>query len=52
MRKNGVYVVIRRLHEQVEDEEVKGLVERLVNVIMREEPKVQELKDDQIEEVA
>jgi Domain of unknown function (DUF383)/Domain of unknown function (DUF384) len=52
MRKNGVYVVIRRLHDQVEDEDVKGLVERLVNVLMREEPKVEELKDDEIEEVA
>jgi len=52
MRKNGVYVVIRRLHEQVEDDEVKGLVERLVNVIVREEPKVEEMKDDEIEEVA
>lgn len=52
MRKNGVYVVIRRLHDQVQDEEVKGLIERLVNVLMREEPKVEELKDDEIEEVA
>ena len=52
MRKNGVYAVIRRLHEQVEDEDVKASVERLVNVIMREESKVEEVKDDQIEEVA
>jgi hypothetical protein len=52
MRKSGVYVVIRRLHEQVEDEDVKGLVERLVNVLMRDEEKVQEVKDNEIEEVA
>jgi hypothetical protein len=52
MRRSGVYVVIRRLHDQVEDVEVKGLVERLVNVLMREEPKVEELKDDDILEVA
>ena len=52
MRKNGVYIVIRRLHEEVEDENVRRLVERLVNVLMRDEEKVQELGDDQIEGVA
>ena len=52
MRTNGVYVVIRRLHQQVEDEDVKGLVERLVDIIMRGESKVEELKDEHIEEVA
>jgi hypothetical protein len=52
MRKSGVYVVIRRLHEEVEDEDVKELVERLVNVLMRDEEKVQEVKEDEIEEVA
>ena len=52
MRKSGVYVVIRRLHEEVEDEDVKGLVERLVNVLMREEEKVQEMNEEEIEEVA
>jgi len=53
MRKSGVYVVIRRLHEEIEDEYVKGLVERLVNVLMRDEEKVQEVeRDDEIEEVA
>jgi hypothetical protein len=52
MRKSGVYVVIRRLHEETEDEDVKGLVERLVNVLMRDEEKVQEVKEDEIEEVA
>jgi hypothetical protein len=52
MRKSGVYVVIRRLHEEVEDEDVKGLVERLVNVLMRDEEKVQEVNEEEIEEVA
>ena len=52
MRSNGVYVVIRRLHEQVDDEDVKGLVERLVNVLMRDEEKVQVSEDNDIEEVA
>lgn len=52
MRKTGVYVVVRRLHEEVEDEDVKGLVERLVNVLMRDEEKVQETNEDEIEEVA
>jgi len=48
-----VYVVIRRLHEEVEDEEVRGLVERLVNVLMRDEEKVQEVvdQDNEIEEI-
>ena len=53
MRKSGVYIVIRRLHEEIDDEDVKGLVERLVNVIMRDEEKVQEVEEDnEIEEVA
>lgn len=53
MRKSGVYVVIRRLHEEVEGEDVKGLVERLVNVLMRDEEKVQEVvEDNEIEEIA
>ena len=52
MRKSGVYVVIRRLHEEVEDEDVKGLVERLVNVLMRDEEKVQDVNEEEIEEVA
>jgi hypothetical protein len=52
MRKSGVYVVIRRLHEEIDDEDVKGLVERLVNVLMRDEEKVQEVEDNEIEEVA
>jgi hypothetical protein len=53
MRKSGVYMVIRRLHEEVEDEDVKGLVERLVNVLMRDEEKVQEMEgDNEIEEIA
>jgi hypothetical protein len=52
MRKTGVYVVVRRLHEEVEDEDVKGLVERLVNVLMRDEEKVEEMNEDEIEEVA
>jgi len=52
MRKSGVYVVVRRLHEEVEDEDVKGLVERLVNVLMRDEEKVQEVNENEIEEVA
>jgi Domain of unknown function (DUF384) len=43
MRKGGVYPVIRRLHEEVDDEEVKGTVERLVNVLMRDEEKVSEV---------
>lgn len=51
MRESGVYVVIRRLHEQIEDEDVRGLVERLVNVLMRDEEKVQEVADDEIEEI-
>jgi hypothetical protein len=53
LRDNGVYVVIRRLHEEVEDEEVRGLVERLVNVLMRDEEKVQEVvdQDNEIEEI-
>jgi hypothetical protein len=51
MRKSGVYVVIRRLHEQIDDEDVRGLVERLVNVLMRDEEKVQEVADDEIEEI-
>lgn len=48
-----MYVVIRRLHEEVEDEEVRGLVERLVNVLMRDEEKVQEVvdQDNEIEEI-
>jgi len=52
MRKSGVYVVVRRLHEEVEDEDVKGLVERLVNVLMRDEEKVEEVNEDEIEEIA
>ena len=52
MRKSGVYVVIRRLHEELHDEDVMGLVERLVNVLMRDEEKVQEVEDNEIEEVA
>ena len=53
MRKLGVYVVIRRLHEEIEDEDVKELIERLVNVLMRDEEKVQEVERDVgIEEVA
>ena len=53
MRKSGVYMVIRRLHEEVEDEDVKGLVERLVNVLMRDEEKVQEVEpDNDVEEIA
>ena len=52
MRNSGVYFVIRRLHEEVEDEDVRGLVERLVNVLMRDEEKVQEVDaDDEIEEI-
>lgn len=52
MRNNGVYVVIRKLHEDVEDEDVRGTVERLVNVLMRDEEKVQEVDaDDEIEEI-
>ena len=53
MRNNGVYIVIRRLHEEVEDENVRALVERLVNVLMRDEEKVQEVEDgdDEIEEI-
>jgi Domain of unknown function (DUF383)/Domain of unknown function (DUF384) len=52
MRSNGVYIIIRRLHEEVEDEDVRGLVERLVNVLMRDEDKVQEVDaDDEIEEI-
>jgi len=46
-------MVIRRLHEEVEDEDVKGLVERLVNVLMRDEEKVQEVEpDNDVEEIA
>jgi Domain of unknown function (DUF383)/Domain of unknown function (DUF384) len=52
MRKSGVYVVIRRLHEEVEDEDVQGLVERLVNVLMRDEEKLEEKGEDEIEEIA
>lgn len=52
MRKNGVYIVIRRLHEEIEDEDVKELVERLVNVLMRDEEKIQETQDDEVQEVA
>jgi hypothetical protein len=53
MRDNEVYIVIKRLHEEVEDEDVRGLVERLVNVLMRDEEKVQEVDgdDDVIEEI-
>jgi Domain of unknown function (DUF384) len=52
MRKGGVYPVIRRLHEEVDDEEVQGTVERLVNVLMRDEEKVSEVVDDEIDEIA
>ena len=52
MRKSGVYVVIQRLHEEVDDADVKGLIERLVNVLMRDEGKVNEVNEDEIEEVA
>ena len=46
-------MVIRRLHEELEDEDVKGLVERLVNILMRDEEKVQEVEpDNDIEEIA
>ena len=46
-------MVIRRLHEEIEDEDVKELIERLVNVLMRDEEKVQEVERDVgIEEVA
>ena len=51
MRKSNVYVVIRRLHEEVEDEDVRGLVERLVNVLMREEEKIQEVLDEKLPEI-
>jgi hypothetical protein len=46
MRKNNVYVVIRRLHLEVEDDDVRGLVERLVNVLVRDEERVQDVTDD------
>ena len=46
MRKSRVYVVVRRLHLEVEDEDVRGLVERLVNVLVRDEEKIQEVGDD------
>jgi Domain of unknown function (DUF384) len=52
MRKAGVYVVIRRLHEEVEDEDVKSLIERLVNVLMRDEEKIQPISEDDVVEVA
>ena len=52
MRKNNVYVVIRRLHLEVEDEDVRGLVERLVNVLMRDEEKRHEAEEDEIVEIA
>ena len=53
MRNNGVYIVVRRLHEDIEDEDGRALVERLVNVLMRDEEKVQEVDDgdDEIEEI-
>lgn len=50
MRKSNVYIVIRRLHEEVEDEDVRGLVERLVNVLMRQEEKIQEVADEKLPE--
>jgi Domain of unknown function (DUF384) len=52
IRKTGVYVVIRRLHEEVEDEDVRSLVERLVNVLMRDDEKIQPISEDDVVEVA
>ena len=52
MRKCGVYVVIRRLHNETEDEDVKSLIERLVNVLMRGEAKVEEEGEDEVQEIA
>jgi len=61
MRRCNVYVVLRRLHSEVEDGDVRSLVERLVNILMRGEAKVEEIPeeeaapeagDDEIEEVA
>ena len=37
LRRKGVYYVVRECHLRVEDDEVKESVERLVNVLMRDE---------------
>ena len=37
LRGSGVYAVVRVLHEKVEDEGVREVCERLVNVLMRDE---------------
>jgi Domain of unknown function (DUF384) len=52
LRKNGVYLVIRKLHTEVDSDPVGLLVEKLVNVLMREEAPLQEVEDDEIVEVA
>ena len=59
VRAAGVYPVIRVLHEAVEDEGVREVCERLVNVLMRDEEgqedernaEEQVVKDREVEEV-
>ena len=59
VRAAGVYPVIRVLHEAVEDESVREVCERLVNVLMRDEEgqedeknaEDQVVKDREVEEV-
>lgn len=37
MRDAGAYVVVRELHLEIEDEGIRGLVERIVDVLMGDE---------------
>ena len=54
MRRKKVYPIVRELHMQTDDDEVREGADRLVQVIMRDEegeeteaPKVQEIEDDE-----
>ena len=64
VREMGVYPVVRECHASVEDEEVRELCDRFVQVVMRDEdgegaddevgnggPKVQELDEDDDDKV-
>lgn len=52
LRAHGVYEVVRAMHLVEPDENVAEHVERLVNLLKRDEPGgVQEPEDDEIEEV-
>ena len=54
LRKVSIYPLIRQMHLQVHDEDVREACDRLVQIIMRdeeEEPKVEEVEEDDDEEI-